>query len=69
MPEKTLRFNKEMIIGDVMKMHPGAEAVIKKYFGNGCFTCPGMNMEALSFGAMMHNMDPDLIVDELNQLG
>lgn len=68
MTQETLRFNKEMIIGDVIKMHPGAEAIIKRDFGNGCFTCPGMTMESLSFGAMMHNMDADAIVDELNQL-
>ena len=68
MAEATMRFNKDMLIGDVLRMHPGAEKVIQKHFGGGCFTCPGMNMEAISFGAMMHNMDPDAIVDELNQL-
>ena len=63
-----MRFNKDMIIGDVIKAHPGAEKVIQKYFGNGCFTCPGMSMETIAFGAMMHNMDPEEIVSELNQL-
>jgi hypothetical protein len=42
--------------------------VIQKYFGQGCFTCPGMNMESISFGALMHNMDPEVIVKELNEL-
>ncbi|MBI2958614.1 MAG: DUF1858 domain-containing protein [Chloroflexi bacterium] len=68
MAETTTRFNKEMIIGDAIKAHPGAEAVIQKHFGGGCFTCPGMSMETISFGAMMHNMEPDVIVDELNRL-
>ncbi|MDO8670073.1 MAG: DUF1858 domain-containing protein [Dehalococcoidia bacterium] len=67
--EKTKsKFNKEMIIGDVVAMGPEAESVIKKYFGNGCFTCPGMKMESLSFGAMMHGLDPDAVVSELNQI-
>jgi len=65
--EKKL-FTKDSIIGDVIKKSPAAKAVIQKYFGNGCFTCAGINMESLSFGAMMHNLDPNKIVEELNAL-
>jgi len=57
-----------MVIGDVLKANPAAIKVIQKYFGQGCFTCPGMKMESISFGAMMHNMDPEVIVKELNEL-
>jgi hybrid cluster-associated redox disulfide protein len=62
------KFNKDMVIGDVLKADPAAIKVIEKYFGTGCFTCPGMKMESISFGAMMHNMDPEVIVKELNAL-
>ena len=62
------RFTKDSIIGDVVKDSPEAMKVIEKYFGNGCFTCPGINMESLSFGSMMHNLDPEKIVKELNEL-
>ena len=62
------KVTKDSIIGEVIKMSPGAKAVIQKYFGNGCFTCPGINMESLSFGAMMHNIDPEKLVKELNEL-
>jgi hypothetical protein len=62
------RVTKDSIIGDVIKDIPGARAVIEKYFGNGCFTCPGIKLESISFGAMMHNMDPQKIVDEINAL-
>ncbi|MEW6034527.1 MAG: DUF1858 domain-containing protein [Chloroflexota bacterium] len=68
MTETSTRFHKDMIIGDVLKMHPGAVKVIEKHFGSGCFTCPGMKMESISFGAMMHGMDPEVIVKELNEL-
>jgi len=61
-------FNKDMVIGEVLKVNPEAIKVIQKYFGQGCFTCPGMNMESISFGAMMHNIDPEVIVKELNAL-
>lgn len=59
---------KDTIIGDVLKICPEAEKVIEKYFGKGCFTCPGMKMESISFGAMMHNIDPLRIVDDINEL-
>ena len=62
------KFNKDMVIGDILKANPAAIKVIQKYFGQGCFTCPGMNMESISFGAMMHNIDPEVIVKELNEL-
>ena len=32
------------------------------------FTCAGFNVESISFGAMMHDKDPDAIVTELNEL-
>ncbi len=64
----TNKFHKNMNIGEIVKASPEAEKVIAKYFGTGCFTCPGMKMESISFGAMMHNMDPDAIIAELNAL-
>ena len=59
---------KDTLIGDVIRDVPGAKDIIQKYFGGGCFTCPGINVESLSFGAMMHNLDPDKIVKEINEL-
>ena len=57
---------KDSIIGEVIKDNPKAKAVIEKYFGGGCFSCPGINMESISFGATMHNLDPEKIIKELN---
>ncbi len=62
------KITKDSIIGEVIRGVPGAKEIIQKHFGNGCFTCPGINMESLSFGAMMHNLDPNKIVDEINSL-
>ena len=58
--------DKNSIIGDVIRENPDARKVIEKHFGNGCFTCPGINMESIGFGSMMHNLDPQAIVDEIN---
>ncbi len=59
---------KDSIIGNVIKEIPGADKVIEKFFGNGCFTCPGINVESIAFGATMHNMDPEKVVNELREL-
>ena len=68
MEKTTSKFQADMNIGEVISMHSGAEEVIEKYFGGGCFTCPGISMESISFGAMMHGLDPEVIVKELNEL-
>ena len=58
---------KDSVIGDVIKESPAAKRVIEKYFGNGCFTCPGINMESIAFGSMMHNINPETVVKEINE--
>jgi iron-sulfur cluster repair protein YtfE (RIC family) len=63
-----IEVTKDSVIGEVIKSVPGAEKVIEKYFGNGCFTCPGINMESIAFGATMHNVDPETVVSEIKQL-
>lgn len=55
-----------MIIGEVIDEFPGTAAVFKKYFGDGCCDCPGSNNEDIAFGAMMHNVDAEKVVKELN---
>jgi len=57
---------KEMTIGDVMDAYPETEGVFKAHFGQGCFTCPGARVESIAFGAMMHGLDPEAIVKDLN---
>jgi len=66
MPAKKKRIDKEMNIGEVLDKYPEAGKVFQKYFGKGCFNCPGSRMETISFGALMHNQDPNAIVEELN---
>ena len=59
---------KDSFIGDVIKSVPGAEEVIRNYFGNGCFTCPGINVESIAFGSTMHNVDPEKVIADINKL-
>ncbi|MHB8160474.1 MAG: DUF1858 domain-containing protein [Thermoleophilia bacterium] len=58
----------ETIIGDVVERLPGGADVIEKYFGNGCFTCPGIRMESINFGATMHGVNAEAVVADLRAL-
>ncbi|MCK4738837.1 MAG: DUF1858 domain-containing protein [Deltaproteobacteria bacterium] len=61
------KVTKEMTIGEVMEKYPATEDIFKKFFGNGCFTCPGAKTEDIAFGCTMHGTDPEVIVKELNE--
>ncbi|HEY4687584.1 MAG TPA: DUF1858 domain-containing protein [Candidatus Subteraquimicrobiales bacterium] len=63
-----LEITKDTVIGDLLEAYPAADKVIEKHFGRGCFTCPGIKMESLSFGAMMHGLDVEIILKEVNEL-
>lgn len=58
----------DMLIGDVMRKYPATEKVFKKHFGKGCFTCPGADREDIEFGATMHNVDAEAVIEELNRV-
>lgn len=62
------KITKNMSIGEVLEKHPSTEKVFLKFFGQGCFTCPGAKMEDIAFGATMHGMDADTVVEELNKV-
>lgn len=63
-----MEITKNSVIGEVIKEVPEAEEVIRKYFGSGCFTCPGINVETITFGSAMHNVDPEKIVEDIKKL-
>lgn len=68
MPDTGKTFTKDSIIGEIIKAGPEASKVIEKHFGNGCFSCAGINVEALSFGCLMHNKDLKMVLNELNEV-
>lgn len=63
-----VKVTRDSTIGQVISDVPGAKEVIQKHFGNGCFTCAGINVESIAFGSMMHNLDPEVILKEINDL-
>ena len=67
MSDDTIVITKKSTIGEIFSKYPETEPVFQKYFGSGCFTCPGSKTEDIAFGAMMHNIEPEKIIDELNE--
>jgi len=66
MPAGKRRIDKEMNIGEVLDMYPETREIFQKYFGQGCFNCPGSRMETIFFGSLMHNIDANKIIKDLN---
>ena len=67
MSNNAIEITKKSTIGEVFSKYPETEPVFQKYFGSGCFTCPGSKTEDIAFGAMMHNIEPEKIIEELNE--
>ena len=58
----------DTLIGSLLEVYPETKPVFEKNYGEGCFSCPGQAFETISQTAMMHSMDTDAIVGEINEL-
>ncbi len=67
MSNEPIVITKKSTIGKIFSKYPETEPVFKKYFGSGCFSCTGSKTEDYAFGAMMHNIEPEKIIDALNE--
>lgn len=61
------KFTKNLTIGEALKIHENAEAVLSG-FGMHCFTCPFSQMETLEQAATVHGISIDLMLEKLNEL-
>lgn len=59
------KISKEMIIAEVIKMDQGLIPILLNA-GMHCLGCPSAQGESLEEAAMVHGMDPNQLVDELN---
>jgi hybrid cluster-associated redox disulfide protein len=60
-------FTKEMPILEALGSHPEARAVFEAH-GMACCLCIGASSESIEAGAIMHQVDPEAVVDELNRM-
>ncbi len=57
---------KTMTINDVLNIDENLATVLMG-FGLHCFGCPMSRMESLEEAAMVHDVDVDVMVEELNE--
>lgn len=61
------QFRKDMSILEALEADPEARTVFEQH-GMSCCLCIGAQSESIEAGAIMHQVDPDLVVEELNRL-
>lgn len=57
---------KDTIIAEVLRVHPECIAVFDKH-GMPCLTCMGASTGTIAEGSMMHDVDLEVILQELRQ--
>ena len=61
-----LPITKDTRIGELLQAYPETSDVFTSH-GLGCIVCLGASMETVEEGALMHSLDADTIVKELNR--
>jgi hybrid cluster-associated redox disulfide protein len=62
-----MRFTKDMSIFEALAADQAARTVFERH-GMACCMCIGAQSESIEAGAILHQVDPDLVVAELNRL-
>ena len=57
---------KDMIISDILEKDSGIAQILRNA-GMNCVGCPSARGETLAEAGLVHNMDPDVLVDEINK--
>lgn len=61
-----MAINKDMLIGELLREKPEAAEILMR-FGMGCIGCPSSQMESLEQAAMVHGLDLQNLLAELNK--
>ena len=56
---------KQMLIGELLQLDPNIAGVLMRA-GLHCIGCPSSQMESLEEAAMVHGMDVDVLVEQIN---
>jgi hybrid cluster-associated redox disulfide protein len=62
-----MRFTKDMSIFEALAANPAARDVFESH-GMACCLCIGAQSETIEAGAILHQVDPQTVVSELNGL-
>ena len=58
------KVTKDMLIGQLITLHPNITPIPRA--GMHCLGCPSSQMESLEEAAMVHGMDADVLVQQIN---
>lgn len=59
------KVTKSMLIGQLLRLDPNIAAVLMRA-GMHCIGCPSSQMESLEEAAMVHGLDADVLVQQIN---
>jgi hybrid cluster-associated redox disulfide protein len=62
-----MQITKEMPINECLRLYPQTARVFVKY-NMGCLGCMGATAESIESGTLMHGLDIDEILNELNKI-
>jgi hybrid cluster-associated redox disulfide protein len=60
-----MNITKDMLIAEILKAKPESAEILLKN-GMGCIGCPASQMESLEQAAMVHGLDLEKLMNELN---
>ena len=61
-----MEIKKEMLIGEILSKKPESIGTLMS-FGMGSIMCPSSQIETLEEAVMVHGIDPNMLVAELNK--
>ncbi len=59
------KVTKDMLIGQLITLDPNIAPILMRA-GMHCLGCPSSQMETIEEAAMVHGIDPDALVKEIN---
>ena len=59
------KVTKDMLIGQLITLDPNIAPILMRA-GMNCLGCPSSQMESLEEAAMVHGMDADVLVQQIN---
>ena len=59
------RVNKSTMIGELLQIDENVAPILLNICMH-CLGCPSSQMETIEQAAMVHGIDPDMLVDEIN---
>lgn len=59
------RVNKSTMIGELLQIDENVAPILLN-IGMHCLGCPSSQMETIEQAAMVHGIDPDMLVEEIN---